>query len=61
MKRIIALFEGKKSYIVSFVIAAYNLAVAFGWISPSTMQWLGTNGVMAGGLGAAIRAAISKM
>lgn len=29
---------GKKTYITAFVLAALNLAVAFGWISPAHLD-----------------------
>lgn len=50
--------SGKKTYIVAFVIAALNVAVALGWITPDHLAQI--NAVLVAlGLGA-LRAGVAK-
>ena len=50
--------EGRKTYLVAFVLAALNLAVAFGWVSPEHLTQINTV-LVALGLGA-LRAGLSR-
>lgn len=50
--------QGKKTYIIAFIMAALNLAVAFGWISPENLEQINIV-LVALGLGA-LRAGVSK-
>lgn len=50
--------EGKKTYIVAFVLAALNLAVAFDLISPANLEQINLV-LVALGFGA-IRAGVNK-
>lgn len=53
MSAILKSLEGKKTYIVAFIVAAIGLAEAFGWTPPG---WL-TTVLEAAGLGA-LRSAV---
>ena len=57
--KLVYFLEGKKTYIVSFVLAALNLAVAFGWVSPAHLAQINTV-LVALGL-SALRAGVSKL
>jgi hypothetical protein len=66
MQKIIGLFylvkaklEGKKTYIIAFVTAGLNLAVAFNWVSVDNLSQINVILVALGG--AAIRAGIDKV
>ena len=57
--KFIDFLSGKKTYIVAFVLATLNLAVAFGWISPENLEQINLI-LVALGLGA-IRAGVNKV
>lgn len=58
LKILLAKLQGKKTYIVAFVTAALNLAVAFNLISPDHLAEINT---VLGALGfAALRAGVGK-
>lgn len=59
MRNILNILDGKKTYIVAFILAALNLAVAFDLISPANLEQLNLV-LVALGLGA-IRAGINKV
>jgi heme/copper-type cytochrome/quinol oxidase subunit 4 len=51
--------SGKKTYIIAFVLAVVNFAVAVNWISPDNLEQI--NAVLVAlGIGA-VRAGISKI
>lgn len=59
MKNLVYKLQGKKTYITAFVLAALNLAVAFGWISPAHLAQINT--VLAALGLAALRAGVEKV
>jgi hypothetical protein len=52
---------GKKTYIVSVILAVYSLAVAFGWLNWTPDQELAVFGLLGALLGTTIRAGIDKV
>lgn len=59
MKNLINVLEGRKTYIIAFVLAVLNVAVAMGWVSPEHLTQIN---VVLGALGlTALRAGVSKL
>lgn len=59
MRTIVNALYGRKTYIVAFLMAALNLAVAFGWVSPEHLTQINVV-LVALGLGA-LRAGVNKV
>jgi len=58
MKKVLNFLSGKKTYIIAVVIAALNIAVAYGWITP---DHLATINIVLAALGvSALRASVTK-
>ena len=58
MKKILNFLSGKKTYIIAVVIAALNIAVAYGWITP---DHLATINIVLTAFGvSALRAGVTK-
>ncbi len=53
--------SGKKSYIVSVVLAVYSVAIAFNWVNFTADQELAIFGLLGALLGVTIRAGINKV
>lgn len=59
MRTIVNALYGRKTYIIAFLMAALNLAVAFGWISSDNLTQMN---VVLGALGlGALRAGVNKV
>jgi len=58
MKKLLSLLDGRKTYLIAFIIAALNVAVAYGWITP---DHLATINIVLAALGvSALRASVTK-
>lgn len=59
MQQLIDTLQGRKTYILAFIAAAYHLALAFGWISSAHQVEI--EGLLASGFAATFRAALGKL
>lgn len=57
--KVLDFLAGKKTYLVAFVMAVVNFAVAVGWMSPENLEQINVI-LVALGLGA-LRAGVSKV
>ena len=59
MQKLLNFLDGKKTYIVAFLAAVLNFAVAVGWLSVDDLQQIN---VVLGALGlASLRAGVNKV
>ena len=59
MQKLLNFLDGKKTYIVAFLAAVLNFAVAVGWLSVEDLQQIN---VVLGALGlASLRAGVNKV
>ena len=59
MKKVLNFVDGYKTYLMTIIIAVYNLAVACGWLPVAAQADI--NLILSSGLAAAFRSAISKL
>jgi hypothetical protein len=59
IKNISYAVDGNKTYVIAFITAAVNLAVAFNWVSPEHLDQIN---IVLGAFGiAAVRSALKKV
>lgn len=61
IRNIIWALQGKKTFILAFVAAALNLAIAFHWINIAPEQLLAINGVLVALGASTLSAKINRM